>query len=313
MINVHLNGDIVRCPDIAAIHARANEIKDRHRICKYNYHEDSCQAWQQSIMILQNVKKNNNCGRCMLFNSIDCPGHLIRAELGNKKKSFKIDNQVYRKIASTAHYLVKESKNKTLFLTLTFPRFKKKVSYNEINKYFSKFVHNLHENYDCGGYIAVREFGKKTHRVHFHLLLSIPFVPFPVLNAAWCNCISDISDFSKNALQTDPKTKFIDNPARAMRYVCKYFSKAKGQVNQSRMVFMSNNIIQRPKKMYGCVEDILTDYKSIFIQQTSDYSTCFRITDSKEFNRFCDEFLYPFFELSYKKNEILYSFPINSS
>jgi hypothetical protein len=182
MINVHLNGDIVRCPDIAAIQLRATEIRDSHRICKYNYHEDTCEAWQQSLKNWQNVKEFNNCGRCHLAGSIVCPGHIDRADKGTREKKFKIDNTVYRKLSSTAHYLVKESDNKVLFITLTFPNFKKKVSYNEINNYFSKFVENLRRRYNCGGYIAVREFGKKTHRVHFHLLLSIPFIPFNVLN-----------------------------------------------------------------------------------------------------------------------------------
>jgi len=313
MVNVHLNGDIVRCPNIAAIHKANQEIKDVHRICKYNVHEDSCEDWQNSVANWMNVKRNNCSGRCQLSGSLSCPGYRLQKERGEKEKTFKIDNQVYRKISSAAHYLVKESDNKVLFITLTFPKFKRKVLYNEINNCFSRFVENLRKNYDCGGYIAVREFGKKTHRVHFHLLLSIPFIPFPHLNNTWCNTISDISEFSRNAVTSDPKTKFITNPGRALRYVCKYFSKAKGQVNKSRMVFMSNNIIQRPKQIYReRVEDILKGYKSIYINQTSDYSTCFRITDPREFDRFCNNFLYPFFELSIKKTN-LYSYPVNSS
>lgn len=311
-----MNGDIVRCPDIAEIQRRAAEVRDKHRICKYNYHEDSCTTWQTSIKNFQNVKDFNNCGRCPLAGSDICPGHIDRVNKGTGEKKFNIDNTVYRKIASSAHYLVKESDNKVLFITLTFPNFKKKVSYNEINKYFSKFVENLRTNYDCGGYIAVREFGKKTHRVHFHLLLSIPFVPFRRLNDTWCNTIADICDYSPNALTTDKKTLFIRNAGRALRYVCKYFSKSKGQRSGTRLVFMSNNIIQKAKRLPETpgfnMTSLLKDYKGIYIQQTSDYSTCYRITNSKEFERFCNNFLYPFFELSIKSTE-LYSFPLNSS
>ena len=335
MINLHLTGDIVRCPDISAIHKRAQEIKERHRICQYGYMEDTCQAWQQSLLNWQQSIKNFNCGRCMLAGCDLCPGHLKRKELGNKDKTYKIDNTVYRKMASAAHFLVKESKSKTLFITLTFPKFKRKVSDEEINKYFSKYVENLRTNYDCGGYIAVRERGKQTNRIHYHLLLSIPFVPFATLNDSWCNTIKDICVFSRRALTTDKKTVFIRNPVRALKYVCKYFAKSKGQVNNSRLVFMSNNILSHEtnvidhykkngkpvfkratniqKKYYESAESILSGYKSIFIQQTSDYSTSFRITDSKEFNRFCNTFLYPFFELSSKVNENLYSFPANTS
>jgi len=307
MINVHLNGDIVRCPDIAAIHKRAQEIRDLHRICKYGYHENTCQSW------LIAVRSHKYSGRCCLFGCEDCPGNARRKEIGNKKKSFKIDNQVYRKLASASHFLVKESKNKVLFLTLTFPKFKRKVPDNEINQYFSRYVENLRKNYNCGGYIAVRERGKENHRIHFHILLSIPFIPFAVLNRSWCNTISDICEFSKIALQFDKKALFIKNPTRAMKYVCKYFSKAKGQITDSRLVFLSNNILQKPKNIYEPVTTILKGFKSIYIQQTSDYTTCYRITDNKEFARFCEEFLYPLFELSVKKQEFLYAFPINSS
>ena len=314
VINIHLNGDIVRCPDIAAIKKRLYEQRDAHKICRYNVHEDSCNAWQSSLLNWQQVKKNNNCGRCMLSGSILCPGHRKQTETGKQTKTFKIDNTIYRKLASTAHYLVKESISKTLFLSLTFPPFKKKVTDNEINNYFSKYVENLRKNYNCGGYIAVRERGKKRNRVHFHLLLSIPFVPFITLNDTWCNTIKDICDYSARALTSDPKTKFVRNPVRAMRYVCKYFSKCKNQKSDTRLVFISNNIIQKPRQMYSYSErGFLDAFKFDYQKKTSDYTTVFRITDGKEFMRFCDKFLYPFFELSVKKQQSLYAFPLNSS
>jgi len=321
LINIHLNGDIVRCPDIRAAQLRAIERRDTHNICKYNIHEDSCQAWQNSLMNWQSVKRNNCAGRCKLSGSTLCPQHIKRVETGRKQKEFRIDNTTYRKIASSAHYLVKESDTKTLFLTLTFPAFKrttkltKSIRNNEIaNYYFSKFVENLRKTYQCRGYIAVREFGENTNRVHFHLLCSIPFVPFPILNAAWCNSIKNICHSSKNAITSDKKTRFVTNPTRAMRYVCKYFAKAKNTSSTARLVFISNNIIQRPRYMRQSSEyGFLDSFKFDYMRQTSDYTTIFRITDTKEFNRFCKEFLYPFFELSDKKNNSLYSFPNNYS
>jgi hypothetical protein len=313
MINVHLNGDIVRCPDIAAIHSRNQELKDAHRICKYNYQEDNCSTWQSSVKSWMNVKNNGCTGRCLLSGTGICPGHIAQTLKGKQEKSFKIDNQVFRKLASTAHYLVKTSYNKVLFITLTFPKFKKKVSYNEINQLFSKYVENLRKNYACGGYIGVRQLGDKRHRVHFHLLLSIPFVPFADLNNSWCNTIKDVCNYSANALTTDPKTKFITNPGRAMRYVCKYFAKCKGQKSKSRLVFISNNIIQKPVHYTGTIETLLSGYKGIYIQQTSDYSTCFRVTNNKDFQRFCDEFLYNAFNISDVVPGKMYAFPVNTS
>jgi len=312
MINIHLNGDLVRCPDMRAIKLRLIEKNLKQGRCKFGITEYKCPAWVQYCLEKPQIKQLSYFGRCYLSGCNLCPNHIKRIELGKMDKSFKIDNTVYRKLSSTAHYLVKESKTKTLFITLTFPQFKKKITYNEINIYFSKFMENLRKNYDCGGYIAVREFGKKTHRVHFHILLSIPFVPFIYLNNIWCNCISDICHYSRNALTTDKKTVFIRNPGRALKYVCKYFAKCRGESSKTRLVFMSNNIIQRPKQCNDSIESILKDYKGIFIQQTSDYTTSYRITNTKEFLRFCNNFLYPFFELS-DKNEYLYSFPLNTS
>jgi len=311
MINIHLNGDIVRCPDIAAILLRDRENKFNHHICKYNIRESECIPYIHDKAEWKTEFEYEP--HCKLSGCDICPGHRAQKELGNKQKNYKIDSAIYRNLASSAHYLVKESKNKTLFITLTFPPFIKKVNYNEINKAFSKFVENLRTNYGCNGYIAVREFGDKSHRVHFHLLCSIPFVSFVKLNAAWCAAISDISVFSRNAVTTDPRTKFVKNPIRAMRYVCKYFSKCRGQRSATRLVFLSHNIIQRARQMDAPLESVLDNFNFDYMKQTSDYTTCYRISDVKEFNRFCDKFLYPFFELSDKKNNYLYAFPINSS
>jgi len=312
MINIHLNGDIIRCPDTAAIYLRNQQIKDTNQICVYGYKESTCNTWNNSLINWQNVKNNNNCGRCMLSGSPTCPGNIIQTERGKKNKTYQIDNTNYRKIASAAHYMVKESNNKVLFLTLTFPKFKKKYSENEINQCFSKFVENLRTNYGCSSYIAVRERGEKYRRYHFHILCAIPFVPFANLNRAWCSAISDICEFSKNAVTSDPKTRFITNPARAMRYVCKYFAKTKGQISQTRLIFVSNNILQKPIQMRHASEyGFLDSFKFDYMKQTSDYTTCFRITDKTEFERFCNEFLYPIFELSLK-NPTLYAFPKNS-
>jgi hypothetical protein len=286
------------------IQKRVQEVRDAHRICKYNVHEDNCDTWLKQF----------KCGRCSLSGSDICPGHIKRTWDGLKAKNFKIDGGVYRKLSSAAHYLVNESKTKTLFITLTFPAFKRKVSNEEINQLFSKFVENLRTNYNCGGYIAVREFGKANHRIHFHLLCAIPFVPFTDLNNTWCNTIKNICVYSRRALLTDNKTIFIREPTRALRYVCKYFSKAKGQSSKTRLVFISNNIIQKPRVFPGNINfrDVLTGY-GFTVHHTSDYTTMFRVENPVEFKRFCYKFLYPFFELSDKKPENLYSFPINSS
>jgi len=307
MINIHLNGDIIRCPDTQRIMERKKEREHAEGRCKHGIIEWKCEKWQQYVKDQKEVQPFSHFSRCVFDFNSECPMHKKKVELGSKKKNYKIDNVNYRKLSSAAHHLVKSSDYKTLFITLTFPKFKKQVNEKELNEYFSKYVENLRKNYKCRGYIAVRERGKINNRYHFHLLTSIPYVSFVKLNDVWCNTISDICYYSKNALTSDPKTLFIRNPGRALRYVCKYFAKGKGQQSDTRLIFMSNNLIKKPLKFYGSTEQILIGYKGIYISKTSDYTTAFRITNPVEFDKYCAEFLYDMFELPDKKTE-LYSF-----
>lgn len=309
----------MRCPNIPEVQKRAQEIRDAHSICKYNMHECSCFAW------LAKVNTHKFSGRCTLSGSNDCPMYKRQKENGKKEKTFRIDNKTYRKISSGAHLMVKASKHKTLFVTLTFPKFKRKHNEKEINQCFSKFMENLHNNYGVKNYIAVKEYGEDNGRAHFHLLLSIKFTDFNLLNSAWCAAISNISEPSRNAFTTRKDHIIIRSPGRALRYACKYFSKSRGTVSKSRLVFISNNLLSHVEEIHtadrdgviiktekkrvsnikitssGCVEDILKGYKGIYIKQTSDYSTCFRITNPVEFDRFCKLYLYELFDLNKNK------------
>jgi len=303
MLNLHLNGDIVRCPDIAAIQTRLKEKRDQEHRCIYDMRECYCEAWSGYIQRQRIIKPFSTFGRCTLQGCDLCPMHKKRVDTGNMEKTFSINNQIYRKIASGAHYMVKEAKFKTLFVTLSFPKFKKRPNGKEVNKCFTRFMDNLHKNYDVTHYIGVREFGEKNHRYHFHLLFDIKFVDFRILNRAWCAAISDIAYSSGCAFRTTRESLVISRPGQALRYCCKYFAKQRGSRSKSRIVFMSLPLILKPKKEFCYIEDVLKGYKPIFIQQTSDFTTCFRITDSGEFDRFCNQYLYALFELSDKKTD----------
>lgn len=298
MVNFHLNGDIVRCPDIKAIQIRKKERYDQERRCKYSIREDICSAWNNHVDSWMNIKNKGCVGRCSLSGTLNCPEHIKRINTGNMKKNFKVDTPNYRKMASAAHDLVKNSQYKTLFITLTLPKYKTKTEPDEktVNQCFSKFVENLMANYNCTGYVAVRERGTDNHRLHYHLLCGLPYIDFSSLNNAWCAALSDICFYSRNAVRTTKETRFISNPGRALRYVCKYFSKSRNQLSSSRLIFMSNNLIKKPIQRPDVnLPDLLRPYKGVYIQQTSDYSTVFRITDNDSFVKFCNEFLYEVF------------------
>lgn len=336
MLSIHFNGDIVSHPDYNEVHKKAQEIRDLHRICIYNYHEVSCLPW------LIKVKTGKHSGRCDLAGCADCPGHKRRLETGNKGKHYKIDHATYRKMSSSVHYLLKASKDiaiekfnvkcsklkrltkkdgtptkaylkaqsktrvKAIFITLTFPRFRKKhrltktIFENEtLNIYFSKFMENLRKNYSCVGYVAVREHGENnTLRTHYHVCLAIPFIDLRTLNTVWSNTIQTICFPSRNCLQSDKKTRVIYDTIGAVRYMCKYFSKSRGAESNSRLVFISHNLIKTAEKYTGKIEDILDGYDSVTYYETSDYTATFRIIDPKEFKEFCMLFLYELYGLT---------------
>lgn len=325
---------MVRCPDTRTIQRRLIEQRLAQARCKYGMEEIKCSAWYNFCKEKEDIKPISCFERCYLSGSDVCPLHVERKMNGLKVKSFTIDNKKYRQLSSTAHYQIKKFNNNPLFLTLTFPPFKKYCNDKEINKLFSKFMEKIRRRHNCKSYIGVREFGSKNNRVHFHILISIDFIAFPLLNRLWCNTISDYCDFAPNAIQSDPKTRFIRNPVRAMRYVCKYFSKSKGKTSESRLVFISNNLLSEKifsgyydtstgeaiekrvsviKKNFGdcnyeyfTVNDLLNKYKSISVCHSSDFTTAFRINDKLEFEQFCNDYLYKIFNLG-NKNAGLYT------
>ena len=152
MVNVHLNGDIMRGPDVREYWIQRYKNQPDN-ICNYGVNEILCPAWFNKCNADPEVKKISDYGHCNLAGTDECPMHKLRRERGSMIKTFEIKNKDYRQISSAAHYLVKTSDYKTLFLTLTFPTFKRYVTDKEINEYFSRFVENLRKRYDCAGYI----------------------------------------------------------------------------------------------------------------------------------------------------------------
>lgn len=321
MLSVHFNGEIVRHRDIRLIQHRIKERYSKERRCKYGIQEIYCYTWQEKCIERPEIKKLSEFGMCNLCGSDLCPARKKRKQTGNEKKTYKIDWSVYRKLSSAAHYMIKEGEHKTIFITLSFPQWKTKSGtpakhkltksfyYDEItNKLFSKFAENLRENYKCSHYCAVKEFGKLNNRVHFHLLACIPFVDFRKLNRSWNNTIKNHCFYSNNALQSDKNNVILRNPARAVRYVCKYFVKTYGRESETRIVFISNNTLRRPVQIkeidYNHI-DLLKQFKGIRIT-TYEHVTVFKITEPREFNKFCIKFLYPLFECSVKKSEFHY-------
>lgn len=305
---------MVRCPDMYQIQQDIKKRNKKLNKCCYSIVQHECEAWQdynkkKQLLISKRWDNSeytkNLCSQCTLTKTALCPKHIERTELGKQQKVFRIDNTTYRKLSSGAAYMTKASKHKTIFFTLTFPQFKKETNETELNACFSKFMENLHNTYKCKYYIAVREYGEVTCRPHYHVLCTIKFIDFRKLNAAWNSAISDICEFSKTAFRTTRESVVLYNPGKALRYCCKYFSKAKHTRSFTRVVFMSMPLILKPIAKYGInslelIRATLTRYKSIYVSQ-QEYATIFRITDATEFDDFCNIYLYSLFGIDQGK------------
>lgn len=319
MLSVHFNGEMVRHYDREIIMRQHQERNEAEGRCKYGLSEIKCAVYINDAV---NRVKRTGCksGACLLSKSDLCPCRKKRVQSGKEDKTYTLDWKTYRKISSAAHWMIKESKFRTLFLTLTFPAYKheqfdrcknkfcQKVFEDEINKCFSKFAENLRSHYQCQYYVGVKERGKDTNRPHFHLLASFPFADFRKLNRAWLLAIRDISERSNHALFTDKKARFIRSPQAAVRYVCKYFNKSFGVTNCTRVIFMSNNVIIPPFKIHE--EQGMTRIPQLHSVKYSfkkyEYVTVFKVKNDAEFGKFCNLFLYPLFECSIKNRNFYY-------
>jgi len=300
MVTVHYNGSLIVSPDMAQVQ-KQKEIRYRAQDkCKYGRKCHECPVYVKYYIdhpVAVNVKIEFIC---CLGTSPLCPFHVQNIENGKKEKRYSMTNRHYVEIADRVAYMKENAKNKMLFLTLTLPPFKKNINPKnveyEINKFFSKFIENLSKNYGLNHYLAVREGNGVTKRYHYHLIAVLPFTDFRKLNSAWCNAISNICETSKNALTTDREARFIKSTSSAVRYICKYISKARGQKSKTRIIFCDRETAQaeiKHKIDYSehlqtneVIKSLVGRYKSVVTYQLNDYVTRVTIRDRKELDDF---------------------------
>jgi hypothetical protein len=196
-----------------------------------------------------------------------------KTEAGKKTKSFSINSRHYRKIASSSVKLWKKKRNKVIFLTLTFPV---KISEQDANICFSKFIDNLKHNFGLHSYIAVKELNSQARigvNPHFHCIFDIPFVYVAKLNRAWIRTFSEFHPGSANALRlgSPDHGTVVKNANRLVKYICKYTAKSRGNSYKARCIFISHNITSKPVDIdYYDFLSLLEDFKC----HTLDYKYC---------------------------------------
>jgi len=282
MVIMHANGDIVTMPDHAENYKRRQRRYECTGKCIYGVVISGCQDWQNEHAANPKVYRKD-LTFCTLSGCGACTRYAKKVFSCNQPKSFTVDNKQYRKIADRAAWLKENSKNKLLFITLTFGGWiQKPISDENANECFSNYMDNLKKNYGRGNYIAVRERSDDhTKRLHYHCIIELPFVDFRALNSGWCNAIRDYCHYSKNALTTRKNHVIIKSTVSAVRYICKYVSKCRGQRSESRLIFVSREVAQAEitKDFSGNdLNDVLSQFRSIQVYKHHDF--CWRYSIS---------------------------------
>lgn len=170
----------------------------------------------------------------------------------NKEKSFALKGKHKRLIQSSAVRMWKEKEpNEMLhFGTVTFsddvPN-EEKIR----QEIYKKFVKNMTANHGMTGYIAVKEKGEKNGRIHYHIIMRMPFVKYSLIN----KCLHEIhKNFgyrgSNNLFSTNSRRgrHVIKNVDHVVKYVTKYVSKSDG-VFKEKCYFISKSVQSSPIKV----------------------------------------------------------------
>jgi len=179
---------------------------------------------------------------------------------GKKKKYYCIDRKNYRIIASSAVNLWKKRKNKVTFFTLTFPF---NPTEKQANECFVKFIDNLKKNYGLNNYIATKERGEKGEKhLHFHCVFDFPYHGIAKINKAWCNTFSAYCGFSPRAVIIPKRSNggaVIKSLERCVKYICKYVSKMINVKFEQRCLFISREILSKPRELTANEVTMLQD------------------------------------------------------
>jgi len=183
---------------------------------------------------------------------------LKMQELSKIKKTFSLSSKEKRIINCSGVRLWHKKQYSLKWFTLTFTT---DIDEKNANICLSKFTENLKTNYNAKNYIIVKEHTKRG-RPHYHCIVEMPFKHFAVLNRAWCSAISDFCPFSNNAL-TSGREKIIKNLSGVMKYCLKYIQKANDAPQDTRVYFISRDILPQPKELtYNEYIYFITSFKS---------------------------------------------------
>lgn len=203
--------------------------------------------------------------------SIEYEKHLLTDKERKKSRFFQLSYQKYRLLASAASIMSKTAENKLIFLTFTFND-KLKIKEVMANQIWNRFIKNFKKTYGCKNYVGVLEY-HKSGTPHYHFIADFPYSPIVEINKAWIAAITSSVgndyDFVLGSVRLPEDTdSVVDNTSRAVRYLCKYFSKGLGVRYATKCYFISRDLREKSRfreitaEQYEQIETNLNPVKS---------------------------------------------------
>jgi len=190
------------------------------------------------------------------------PSNILLDSDRKKKRNFRLTYQKYRLLSCAAILLLKQAKNRVVFLTLTFP---KPISDENANKVLNRFLKNFTKNYGCNNYLGVLEH-TELGNPHYHFLFDFPYKKISIINDAFSHAFTGVTgDNGSSNMVRLPKDSpsCVDDHAGMVRYLCKYFSKSRAGTYTARCYFISRGVRQQAEPRGVTAEQALYLFENI--------------------------------------------------
>jgi len=180
-------------------------------------------------------------GDIVIYSNNGQPEHKLTTIDRKKKRYFELNYQKYRLLSCAAIELIKQAKNKVIFLTLTFPN---PINDETANKVLNRWLNSMRTNYGLRAYVGVLEHTQNDNP-HYHILCEYPFSSIVNINNAFASAYTRVTNLSGSANMVrlpEDTPSVVSDVAGLVRYLCKYFTKQRGRQYTARNYFISRNI-----------------------------------------------------------------------
>lgn len=173
--------------------------------------------------------------------------NTMQPELSEDEKKIRHSTSLQKSLCRTKtnlRTLINSNPDCIKFLTLTFAD--EIYDLNEANPLFMKFIQRFKYRYPGKKYIAVPEFMPISGKVHYHLLLDIPYIQSEKIEKIWGHGFI--------------KIKRLNHVKNMGAYMSKYLTKNNfDERYKSKQKFFYSQNCNKPRSMYGIYAEALHD------------------------------------------------------